>query len=74
VYLDGGAHAGRVLAADATPLRELRERYLSDSRINPLRYDQAGIPVTDGTLIARVFMRDALPYENDEGLLPLPGQ
>ena len=62
-----------VSAADAAPLRASREAFLSDlARVAMQKLD--GIPVTDGEGFARVFMRDALPYEDDRGLWPLPGE
>jgi hypothetical protein len=64
----------RISAADAAPLRALRERYLSDVRATRLPGDGSGIPVIDGDLSARLFMRDALPYEDDRGLWPLSGE
>ena len=33
-----------------------------------------GIPVTDGATSATLFMRDALPYEDEHGLWRLPGE
>lgn len=60
-----------VPATDAGPLRSLRERYLSDTRGMP---SLDGIPVRDGDLSAAVFVRDALPYEDERGLWPLPGE
>jgi hypothetical protein len=64
-----------VQAADAGSLRALRERYLGDLRARPNQssYRDEGIPVTDGNTKASVFMRDALPYEDDNGLWPMPG-
>jgi hypothetical protein len=63
-----------VSAADAPPLRALRDQYLKDFAATLQGYDSEGIPVIDGTLSARLFMRDALPYEDPQGLWPLPGQ
>jgi hypothetical protein len=68
-----GARSGiskLVAAADAAPLRALREQYLADAQ-SLQTYD--GIPVTDGEVSGTMFMRDALPYENEQGLWPLPG-
>jgi hypothetical protein len=62
-----------VTAADAVPFRALREQYLHDTEPGIL-YTTEGIPVTDGEMSATMFMRDALPYEDERGLLPLPGQ
>lgn len=61
---------------DATQLRQLRDQYLGDVKAEPGAYvNWDGLEVTDGTRVAVVFMRDALPYEDPKGLLPLsPGQ
>jgi hypothetical protein len=64
----------RVLASNAPPLRDLRERFLTDRRLVPTLDNGEGILVTDGEVTARLFMRDALPYEDDRGLWPLPGE
>jgi hypothetical protein len=61
-----------VAATAAAPLRTLREQYLRDTRPGYL-YTGEGIPITDGQTIATMFMRDALPHEDERGLLPLPG-
>jgi hypothetical protein len=61
----------KVAAADAAPLRAIREEYLSDTRPGVL-YTADGIPITDGEISATMFMRDALPYEDERGILPLP--
>ena len=61
----------RVAASDAAPLRAIREQYLLDTRPGIL-YVGAGIPITDGETSATMFLRDALPYEDDRGILPLP--
>jgi hypothetical protein len=71
---DAVGFSKRVPAAEAAPLRAMRERYLSDMQAAPQRYDGEGIPVSDGELAGRVFMRDALPYEDESGLWPLPGE
>lgn len=63
-----------VPAAEAAHLRSLRERYLGETRGLPNLYSPDGIPVTDGELSGRVFLRDALPYEDERGLWPLPGE
>jgi hypothetical protein len=61
----------KVVAADAAPLRAIREEYLSDTRPGDL-YAADGIPITDGVISATMFLRDALPYEDERGILPLP--
>jgi hypothetical protein len=61
----------RVAAADAAPLRAIREEFLRDTRPGVL-YVGDGIPITDGQISATLFMRDALPYEDEQGILPLP--
>jgi hypothetical protein len=63
----------KVAAVDAAPLRAIREEYLSDTRAGVL-YTGEGIPITDGEMSATLFMRDALPYEDERGILPLPGE
>jgi hypothetical protein len=60
-----------VPAVDAVALRAIREEYLRDG--GSLGDSTSGIPITDGDVFARMFMRDALPYENDQGLWALPG-
>jgi hypothetical protein len=62
----------RVAALDAIQLRVVREQYLRDTEAG-ISYQAAGIPVTDGELSAALFMRDALPHEDERGILPLPG-
>lgn len=63
----------RVSGSEAAPLRQLRERYLNDLQSRPpSAYDAEGIPITDGNLVARLFMRDALPYEDENGVWPIP--
>jgi hypothetical protein len=64
----------RVTAADAEPLRQLREKYLRDIRELAAHHDGGGIQVSDGEIYARLFMRDALPYENETGRWPVPAQ
>ncbi len=61
----------RVAAVDAAPLRTIREQFLHDTEPGVL-YIGNGIPIADGELFATVFMRDALPHEDESGLLPLP--
>lgn len=63
----------RVAAMDAEPLRAIREQFLYDTEPGVL-YTGNGIPVADGELFATMFMRDALPYEDESGLLPLPAE
>jgi hypothetical protein len=62
----------RVPAADAAHLRAVREQYLRDTEPG-IAYLAAGIPVTDGELSAALFLRDAVPGEDERGILPLPG-
>lgn len=56
-------------AADAGPLREIRERFLLAGRA---RYTGiiGGIQMSDGVTSAAVYLRDALPYEDERGLWP----
>lgn len=63
----------RVAAADAGPLRALREQFLRDTQPGVL-YTASGIPIVAGNQQATSFMRDALVYEDERGLLPLAGQ
>jgi hypothetical protein len=62
-----------VPAAEAGPLREVRERFLLDlqRRANGII---GGIQMTDGETTGAVYLRDALPYEDEDGLWPLPGE
>lgn len=71
LYLEPEGRSKSVSAADAPPLRAIREQYLIDTRPGVL-YDAEGIPIIDGETPATMFMRDALPYEDERGLLPLP--
>lgn len=71
--LSGEGWRGRVPRAEAAAWRTIREQYLRDTAPAGAGYTSAGIPVTDGELSATLFMRDALPYEDEQGLLPLPG-
>ena len=60
--------------SDAVHLRAMREAYLTDTQPGkPFFYGANGIPMTDGTTTAQVFMRDALPYEDEQGLWHAPG-
>lgn len=55
--------------AAAQQLRQLREQYFSDRRAAPgLFYD--GQKMGDQNTTALVYMRDQLPYEDSQGLLP----
>jgi len=65
----------RVASADAAPLRALREQYLRDTRDTQpgLLYAGGGLPVAAGDTLVTIYMRDAVPYEDEAGLLPLPG-
>jgi hypothetical protein len=73
LYDDPSGQSRLVPAIDAAPLRALREEYLRDTRPGIL-YNGEGIPITDGQTLGTMFMRDALPYEDERGLWPLPGQ
>jgi hypothetical protein len=53
----------------ASQLRELRERFLTDAEREPVNYIDS-VKVTDGQIPARVYMRDALPFEDEHGLWP----
>ena len=53
----------------ASQLRELRDRFLADAEREPVNYIDA-VKVTDGQIPARVYMRDALPFEDEHGLWP----
>jgi hypothetical protein len=66
----------RVPAADAASLRALRERYLRDTRETQpgTLYAGGGLPIADGETLAVMYMRDALPYEDERGRLPLPAE
>jgi hypothetical protein len=59
-------------AADAPKFRALRDQFIADVAAAPVLY-QDGQKMTDGTRIALVYMRDALPYEDASGLLPFSG-
>jgi hypothetical protein len=59
-----------ISAADAAPVRALRDRWLQRSARRV--YWDTGIPVRNGERLVRVFLRDALPYEDESGILPLP--
>lgn len=59
-----------IAAADAAPVRALRERWLQGSAIRT--YWDTGIPVRSGERLVRVFLRDAVPHEDASGVLPLP--
>ena len=62
-----------VAASEASPLRELREHYLRDVPAMSYRGGN-GIFVTDGESKTTIFMRDALPYEDERGLWPRLGE
>jgi len=49
-------------------LRAVRERYLMDSKDRPGEYFDTP-KVTDGKVSVRLYMRDAIPYEDSKGLL-----
>ncbi len=55
-------------AAGANLLRRIREQYFVDKQATPGFYPQ--MRMTDGKTTATVFLRDALPYEDERGLLP----
>jgi len=51
-------------------LRALRERYLADRDAQPGLYaNWDGLKTTDGVSVAVLYMRDAIPYEDQRGLL-----
>lgn len=54
----------------AGQLRALRDRYLADRAAQPGLYvNWDGLKVTDQTSVSFVYMRDAMPYEDAQGLL-----
>jgi hypothetical protein len=54
----------------AGQLRALRDRYLADRTAQPGLYvNWDGLEVTDQTTTGFVYMRDAIPYEDAQGLL-----
>ena len=54
----------------ASQLRALRDQYLADRTAQPSLYvSWDGLKVTDQTSIGFVYMRDAIPYEDAQGLL-----
>jgi len=54
----------------ASQLRALRDRYLSDRAAQPGLYTSwDGLMATDQSTTANVYMRDAIPYEDAQGLL-----
>lgn len=54
----------------AKQLRTLRDRYLADRTAQPgLFVSWDGLKVTDQSDPALVYMRDAIPYEDAQGLL-----
>jgi hypothetical protein len=55
--------------ARALKLRQLRGDYLSDRASMPARFTDGQL-MSDGITMAYVYMRDALPYEDDRGLWP----
>lgn len=57
-----------VEGADAAVLRALREQFLSDREATPGLF-LGGMAVSDGVTTATLYMRDALPYEDNDGLL-----
>lgn len=60
-------------AGAASALRDLRDQYIAHSTAVPGdTFD--GLQVSDGKTVAYVYQRDALPYEDDKGLLPGPTQ
>jgi hypothetical protein len=56
-------------AGGAAMLRSIREQWLVDRKATPGFYI-GGLRMTDGNTTATVFLRDALPYEDEHGLLP----
>lgn len=57
----------RVSGLDAQKLRGLRDAYLSARTRSPSAFYD-GQKMSDGTLGALVYLRDALPYEDEHGL------
>ena len=54
----------------ARSLRGLRDQYLSDRDAQPGLYvNWDGLTATDASGTAFVYMRDAIPYEDAQGLL-----
>lgn len=54
----------------ARQLRAIRDRYLADRTAQPGLYSNwDGLIATDQTTTAIVYMRDAIPYEDPQGLL-----
>jgi hypothetical protein len=54
----------------ASQLRALRDQYLADRSAQPALYTNwDGLEVTDQTSIGYIYMRDAIPYEDAQGLL-----
>ena len=70
----GGVSDANTLVTDvasARQLRALREQYLSERSMAGGGFSNWDGPlVTDGTTTAFVFMRDALPYEDEGGRFP----
>ena len=60
--------------ADAPRFRALRDQYIADVAASPGLYSNwDGQKMTDGKRTAFVYMRDVLPYEGAQGLLPFSG-
>lgn len=53
----------------ARHFRQLREQYLADRTANPFLFFDGQV-MSDGRTKANVYMRDALPYEDENGLWP----
>jgi hypothetical protein len=54
----------------ARQLRAIRDRYVADRTAQPGLYSNwDGLIATDQATTAVVFMRDAIPYEDAQGLL-----
>jgi hypothetical protein len=62
-----------ISAADAPRFRALRDKYFADRAASPGLYLWDGQEMTDGKRTAYVYMRDVLPYEDADGLLPFSG-
>jgi hypothetical protein len=71
-FLNTPGSSKLIPAADAPTFRALRDQFIADVAAAPVLY-QDGQKMTDGTRIALVYMRDALPYEDASGLLPFSG-
>lgn len=67
--LSAPGQSKRVAAAQAGPLREIREQFLLANRSRSSGI-LGGMQMSDGEISAAVYLRDALPYEDERGLWP----